>query len=216
MKKTGSERKTWILHRLACTAGGFTGGYIVLKTGLFANAQTLNMLSMVTASFDRQWHKLILFSGALVLYASAVFLCVVIQKKTSFDTKRVSLLISSAGLLFYTFIPMQINGYAVLYPSFFMMSLQWVAFSEAYHGFNSSTIFSTNNLRQTVYSLGEYLFDRDPSQLERGLFFLGSLLFFHLGVLSACISVKLFAGKGAAIGLIPIFCAYAETFSPDE
>ena len=55
------------------------------------------------------------------------------------------------------------------------------------NGYVSSTIFSTNNLKQTVLSAAEYLLYKDEEEIrkEKGrkaAFFGGTLLSFHLGV----------------------------------
>ena len=68
-----------------------------------------------------------------------------------------------------------------LYPMFFAMAVQWLAFTSA-SGFSSATVFSTNNTRQFVTGLTEYFYSHEKSHLLRAKFFAGTLICFHSGV----------------------------------
>lgn len=58
---------------------------------------------------------------------------------------------------------------------------EWVAYTQA-AGFNSATIFSTNNLRQSVEGLTDYLCTREEKYFRKFAFYGATLLCFHLGV----------------------------------
>src|SRR5699024_11733141 len=59
------------------------------------------------------------------------------------------------------------------------LAFQWCIFKGAM-GYTSSTIFSTNNIKQTVVSLTEYFLIQDTTikqeKLKKGCFFGGTLL----------------------------------------
>ena len=79
-------------------------------------------------------------------------------------------------------------------PLFFAAPIQWNAYAGD-AGYGSSTIFSTNNIRQTVTSLTSYLIDGDIKMKRKAQFFGMTLLFFHIGVALASVA-EIFLGKG--------------------
>ncbi len=93
-------------------------------------------------------------------------------------------------------------GALALYPIFFAMSVQWGAFNGA-QGFNSSTIFSTNNTKQTSLALAHYLCEKDPMYLAKCWFYAATLLCFHLGATLSFFAVKL-CGLRASWCVIPL------------
>jgi uncharacterized membrane protein YoaK (UPF0700 family) len=101
-------------------------------------------------------------------------------------------------------LPQNLYSFVYLLPLFFMMSTQWSVF----HGigeYNSSTIFSTNNLRQMTISLTEYYLDgkTDEKKLHRGKFFANSLLWYHIGVAYSYFAYELFA-QYAILAALPL------------
>ena len=93
---------------------------------------------------------------------------------------------SMAALAVMGLIPAEVNPFVALYPVFFATAFQWCAFTGA-KGYVSATIFSTNNLKQTVTSFADYLLSGKEEagrekKLEKALFYGGTLLYFHVGV----------------------------------
>lgn len=93
-----------------------------------------------------------------------------------------------------------------LYPVFFAMSIQWSSFAGA-RGFYSSTIFSTNNTKQTSLALANYLCDGDKAHLRKLWFYFFTLLSFHTGAAAAFFAVKWWYIRGA-LAVLP-FIAWA-------
>ena len=98
----------------------------------------------------------------MLLYAGAVFTAVYLSKKGRIDMKLFSMAVNAAGFIVLGLLPADINRCVGLYPTFIMMSIQWVVFGSI-GGYASSPIFSTNNLRQTVGALAEYVCDHKKS-----------------------------------------------------
>ena len=72
------------------------------------------------------------------------------------DLHYISIGIDILACLLLAGLPEQMDPVLALYPMFFATAVQWLAFTGA-AGYNSATIFSTNNLRQCFASLSEYL-----------------------------------------------------------
>ena len=97
------------------------------------------------------------------------------------------------------------NPVLALYPMFFATAVQWLAFTGA-AGYNSATIFSTNNLRQCFASLSEYLYEHKAEQKRKCIFYAGTLLCFHLGVLY-CWACLRFFGVQSIYACLPLLAA---------
>ncbi len=170
--------------------GGFFGAYAILgPSGLFGNAQTVNLLQMLFDSLFGQWYSLLLHAGALLCYILGVMTAVILNRKYHQDTHRISPLITLICTLLLGMLPSDMPHTAFLYPIFFAMSFQWTAFSGA-DGFNSSTIFSTNNVKQATIGLAEYICDGDREHLHRTVFFGRTLISFHFGAALGFLAIQ--------------------------
>lgn len=206
MNKDVLERS---LHLNMAMIGGFLGGYAILNYhDLFGSAQTSNMIALAldaAGRSDGQWPFRIL---ALVVYITGFVVTVILSHKISdLNLKRISIILDGIVLLVVSFYPEDINSFVALYPMFFATAFQWCSFRGA-DGFVSSTIFSTNNLRQCTTGFAEYMCSRDKEALRRGVFFGRVLLFYHIGVMGAFLSCMKFDLKGSWIGLLPVLTAF--------
>ena len=175
------------IHHLMAACGGFMGVYaIVSRMGVFGSAQTANLIELVCDILGRDPLEISYRVLALAIYIGAMVLFVVLEKRSSWDVKRVSIVIDLAAVAVPGFIPEGINPFAALYPVFFASSFQWCAFKGA-GSYVSATIFSTNNLKQTVTAAVEACLSRRDGEahdkmVQKALFFGGTLVCFHLGV----------------------------------
>ena len=191
-----------------CIFGGFAGGYALLtRMENFGAAQTSNMIELVLCLLGRNWWELLIRLGAFLCYVSAILLTVIIQKKTHFNSHLYVLLIDAVAVLLLAFIPADINPVLGLYPMFFMLATQWSIFHGA-KGYTCSTIFSTNNLKQTVLAYTNYYLERKPEEKEKGKFFLSSLLCFHGGVAVSYFGCTYIGVTSILISLLPLFAAF--------
>lgn len=167
-------------HLAFCAVGGFFGCYAVLvHGGIMGNAQTTNLLELVIDLLRWQLPDMLLHLGALALYVLGTMLAVVLF-----------------------LLPPELDPVVALYPIFFAMSIQWSSFAGA-RGFYSSTIFSTNNTKQTSLALAGYLCDRDRAHLRKMWFFLATLGCFHVGAAWAFCAVKWWFTRGA-LAVLPL------------
>ena len=190
-------------HRGACLCGGFLGGFALLEiAGTLGNAQTMNLIELVLALLGGNFAEVGLRLIAFALYFAAAMLFVWVRDVSPWRPKVVSLLITALAAVALALIPQTAPTVVRLWPIFFAMSFQWNAFPGAY-GYQSSSIFSTNNTRQVGLSLAEYLIGHDAQKLHKARFFLGSLLCFHIGVAIAwCAACWL--GTFAPLGVWPL------------
>ncbi len=202
-------KKQMITHFAVSSFGGFMGGYAIINfCELFANAQTANMIHLVSKLFEKDYSGLVFVIASLFSYMAGNSFCVLFKKFTNKDMRASSLImdvfvVAAVGILVhFTSISF------VLLPILFVMPVQWNAFNDD-AGYISSTIFSTNNLRQATMSLVSYLTDKDKAQLKKTKFFWLTILSFHIGVAMVC-AASLYLGTSSIwFGFIPAFAAVA-------
>ena len=192
-------------HYIAAFLGGFLGIFpIVNAVHFLGSAQTSNLIDIVLGAFRGDWKGVALHALGAVLYCFAIFLVTFLSKHIKFNIKIIAVLVDSTCAFVMWRFPINKNFplTVYLYPTFFTMAFQWCAFKGAY-GFTSSTIFSSNNLRQFIASLTEIFCNGDRTFVLKAKFFGMTLLAFHLGVLTSVILWKHFANAGFLFALLP-------------
>lgn len=195
--------------------GGFIGGYAILNhCDLFGSAQTANMISLALAVGGRQSSDWLVRILGLFIYIAGIVSTVFLPKMMkNINLKRCSICIDMAALVLVGILPESTNHFVALYPLFFATAFQWCSFKGA-DGFVSSSIFSTNNLRQCTASFAEYFASHDREALRKGKFFGKVLICFHLGAVLSVPICQTLGLKGSFLFLIPCVTAlglnYAE------
>ena len=118
--------------------------------------------------------------------------------------KIVSFIVTSLAIPMVGLLCMTGNPFLSVLPIVFAMPIQWNAFKTA-GGNSSSTIFSSNNVRQAVILLTGYVMDRDAKSLRNARFYWATLLFFHIGVASSMLYVM----KYESAALLMLIVVYA-------
>ena len=191
-----------LVHYCASSIGGFWGGYtIVNHTEIFGNAQTGNLLKMV---LDLT-HGDLSFLGFMIIsffvYCGGNVFYVLVRRKARISMKIVSMICSAAAIAVVGALPFVRNDYIACYPIIFVAPIQWNAFKIA-GGNSSSTIFSSNNVRQAAMLTTNFFLNRDRQTLEKARFYWLTLLSFHLGAAFAGVTSLFF-------GVYAIWFCYA-------
>ncbi len=190
------------MHYNMAAVGGVFGGFAVCNLGeIFGNAQTLNLIGLVYNLVYCNFETFLLRITAALLYLLGFGAAVVIPKKLRLHSDIISIVIDIAAFITLAFMPENINFIISLYPIFFATAFQWTAF-EYIDGYSSSTIFSSNNYRQFMTSLIEYIIDKDKSRIAKIRVFGLTLLYFHLGVALACIAALFIGRLSAFVGIV--------------
>lgn len=196
------SKKELFLHSNMCIIGGYLGAYALLcRCANFGSAQTNNMIQIFLCILGRDYIDFFLRILGFLLYASAIVICVVLSKKTSCNMQKYAITVDFLGMILLCFVPASINPIIGILPIFFIMATQWSVF----HGvgeYNSSTIFSTNNLRQMIIGTCNYFLTKDQTALNRAKFYGNSLLWYHIGVILSFFACREF-GTYASLFSIP-------------
>ena len=198
----------WYRHLSFAAVGGFFAAYaVLLRMGVMANAQTLNLLELLISILRCNWLTALMHVGALALYVLGTMSTVVLPHLFGWDMRRVCPIIDALCAVLLAFLPAEMPVIPSLYPIFFAMSVQWSSFTGAQDHI-SSTIFSTNNTKQASLSLARHLCTREQGQIRRMWFYVSTILCFHAGATVAYFSVLLLEVKGSLCVLPLIGWAY--------
>ncbi len=187
-----------------CTAGGFIAAYSVLNHADFlASAQTANLIHITLCITGKNFTELFLRIIAVLIYIAGMALPILISKYTHINVKMFCIFTEITMVVLLFFFTEKMQTIIALYPVFFMTSMQWNSFPSV-DSFTSSSVFSTNNLKQFITSYIEYICDKDRTHLKKTKFFGCVLLTYHIGVVFSYFMYKEFAMKGVIFCLIPL------------
>ncbi|MDE6312160.1 MAG: DUF1275 domain-containing protein [Lachnospiraceae bacterium] len=195
------EKLQTILHCSMAVIGGFLGAYGLLnRQDVFGNAQTANMMWLILCILGKDFQGTLLRIGGLLLYMAGIVCATLWSKYCKVHIHYLALVVDAIAMLSLGLLPKDMNVVLALYPVFFAAALQWCAFPGVY-GYNCSTIFSTNNLRQFTSALAEYLYSHNKKYSHKAKFY-GSVLFsYHFGVAISFVVYCFLGILGSFVGL---------------
>ena len=198
------EQLESVIHYNMAFIGGFFGAYALLNFHeLFASAQTSNMIHIAIVLVGHNFTEFMFRLFMMIVYMGGLVFTVLIPKYTKLNLQLLSALINGVTIIILYVMPQSTNNYISLLPICFATAIQWNSFKGAY-GYISSSIFSTNNLRQFTTATTEFLCDKDKTHLFKIKFYGFTLLFFHLGVALSYIVYLWLGIKGIAVCMVPV------------
>lgn len=190
-----------ILHCSMAVIGGFLGAYAILnRHDVFGNAQTSNMIWLILCILGKDFKAVLIRIGALLLYMAGIVLTTLWPKYFKIHVHYLALIVDGIAMIILGLLPKEMDLILALYPIFFAMALQWCAFPGVY-GYNCSTIFSTNNLRQFTSALTEYFCSHDKKSAHKAKFYGSVLLSYHFGVAVSFVVYHFLEISGSFVGL---------------
>ncbi|MCD8026814.1 MAG: DUF1275 domain-containing protein [Clostridiales bacterium] len=198
------EKREMQLHFAVSAVGGFFGGYAIFNhCDILGNSQTANIIHLFGKIFTGDLSGIAFMVAALVTYISGNVFCVAAKKFIKIDLRVISFLFDAAAITAIGVLPRVSNDYLALLPILFVAPIQWNAFQKAGE-YTSSTIFSTNNLRQASMASAGYFIDKDKKQLKKAKFFWTTLLSFNTGAGAACVLSGFFGVDSVWFGFVPL------------
>lgn len=200
-----------ILHFNMCLTGGILGVYaLLMRGGNFGSAQTGNLIEAMISALSGDFFDVMLRVGALIIYGGTLVGIFLLSKCFKGNIRQLCIAVEAAGILVTGFIPETVSPIVALYPVFFVTACQWGIFCGA-RGYNSATIFSTNNIRQMLFGWTEYVRTKDPKQKDKALFYTITLICYHTGVVLGYIAIQFFSVHGVWICFVPLCIALGIT-----
>jgi uncharacterized membrane protein YoaK (UPF0700 family) len=170
---------------LLALAGGFLDAYTYLsRGGVFANAQTGNMVLLGIRLAERNWSGAVRYLIPIIAFAAGVLLAEWIQSalknRANVRWRQAVLLLEIALLIVIGFVPDGSWNWTVNVAVSFVCALQVEAF-RTMHGLSYATTMCTGNLRSGTESLFFYFQTKNRILLSNGIKYYAIIVVFILG-----------------------------------
>lgn len=206
-------QKDVTIHHFMAFCGGLMGVYSIAgRMGVFAAAETTNLIEIVCDIMGKDNLQFMYRVIALLIYSMAIALHTIMKRKTRLDLRLLSLGFDALAVVALSLIPVDIDPFVALYPLFFASAFQWCSFDGA-KGYTCSTIFSTNNLRQTVSAIVDWMIlpgddERKYKSREKAGFFGGTMISFYMGVAIGYIAYKGLGNISVLLSMLPLIAVF--------
>jgi uncharacterized membrane protein YoaK (UPF0700 family) len=154
-----------------------------VRDGVFANAQTGNVVLMSQNFMQGEWNKGLRYMLPLISFAAGIFLAERIESRFKTGSKihwrQIILFIEIAMLLAVGFMPTGFNMLANIMVSF-SCAMQVQTFRKV-HGYGYASTMCIGNLRSGTESLSQYFRTKEKGLLYKALHFFGIILIFAIG-----------------------------------
>lgn len=197
-------RRNLLIHLLMAFMGGYAGMYGILVRGSFGQAVTSNLANVFRHLLlgDNVEDGILRF-GAILVFLFALGFTHVLQMKERRLAEIVCIVSQTICILISAAIPEDTAGALALYPIFFLTGIQWGTFTGA-EGFNSSTIFCSNNSKQALFGWIDYVLTGKHESFKQGLFYTATLVFFYVAVVISVFMSDRFGATAILLELLPL------------
>ena len=209
--------RPWVYWLLILAAGWFGAYTVVLRGGVFCNAQTANVVMLAVALGKQNWARAAYLLIPITAYFAGAFFSEYLGKSVKklrflrWDTILIGIEIAVVLVLgaLPVWAPDQIAQIALN----FICSMQFNTFRQV-QGIPAATTFVTNHIRQVGSTAAKLIRHKTPESAEKIKVHSIMILFFIIGGVIGTICCKLFKYRsiwGTAIVLGAIFIRLAYT-----
>ena len=186
------------LSALLSFSGGLQDAYTYnVRGGIFANAQTGNVVLMSQSFMLGEWEIALQYMLPLIFFAAGIFITERIENRfksgSRIHWRQIVLFIEIIMLLIVGFLPSSLNMPANIMVSF-TCAMQVQTFRKV-HGFGYASTMCIGNLRSGTESLSQYFRTKEKKLLYKAMHFFGIILIFAIGAgIGGILSLKLGLG----------------------
>ena len=187
--------------------GGFLGTYAILThNGTFGSAETGNMMELAVEVTSLELDTVAVRLLAFLVFGAAIVISYLLTTYSKWNMRKLAIWIDAIGLLTTVFLPDSLDPIAGLYPIFFCAAFQWGTYCGA-EGYNSASIFITNNYKQLLLAWTRYFIEKDRKLLAKAVLYSMTVISFFAGACIGCFSVYSWGKSGAFVCLLPLAAA---------
>lgn len=218
LKRQMSE--TFLTGALLALSGGYFDAYTYLsRGGVFANAQTGNIVLFGISFVEGDYLKMLSYAISVLSFVLGIFTAELIRKtedKNPFHWRQIIILIEMAAVLIAALLPVsEKNMYTYNMTAnviiSFVCSLQVQSFRKI-NGIVCATTMCTGNLRSGTDCLVQFKHSGNKKQLYDGLNYYAINIFFIIGAVISAFVVDVFGGASVIFCLIPLSAVFVLMF----
>ena len=219
MRRSRQMSESIELGIVLALAGGFMDAYSYMcRDGVFANAQTGNMLLLGINLSERNWGMALHYLFPVLAFAVGIALADVVRvhakDKSLFHWRQLSVLCEALVLFVVCFFPQSMNLAANSLTSL-ACGIQVESFRKI-HGNGIATTMCIGNLRSATQHMCSYANTKDKEYIKKGLLYYGIIFFFVIGAVIGNACVEMFAEKALLIASAILAVAFVMMFVDGE
>ena len=191
MEKAKTSMDHYHMFILLMLSGGFMGAYsYYLKGGVFANAETANLLILALNAANGDWQRMVSVLIPITTFFIGTFLSELLSDRLKRRWPSLLLVGEMLLLALLSFLP-QSTPFTIYHVAIALISsMQYNTFRQA-RGVQLSTLFCT-------------LKDGDRGALRKSMYHIGMILTFVLGALSCALASRILGTHTLVLGVIPL------------
>lgn len=184
IQKKLQKSESFRLSALLSFSGGLQDAYTYnMRDGVFANAQTGNVVLMSQNFMSGEWRHGLRYLLPLIAFAAGIFLTERIESRFKnserIHWRQIVLFFEIIILAIVGFLPAEYNMVANMLVSF-ACAMQVQTFRKV-HGYGYASTMCIGNLRSGTESLSHYIRTKEKPYLRKALHFFGIILVFAIG-----------------------------------
>ncbi|MFV0497951.1 MAG: YoaK family protein [Candidatus Fimivivens sp.] len=208
--------ETLLIGALLAVVGGFLDAYTYLcRGGVFANAQTGNIVLVGVHLAQGDWGHCLYYLAPILAFAQGIFAAEAIKRffcaHPKFHWRQVVIAFETLVLFSIAFIPKSGDMLANILVSF-VCALQVQSFRKM-HGSTYATTMCTGNLRSATECLWVFWRTKEKAQLQNALRYYSVIVFFVLGAVLGVLLARTLGLNAILFVCIPLGTVFALLFS---
>lgn len=212
--------ETFLIGALLAIAGGFLDAYsYIARGGVFANAQTGNIVLLGMNIASGSWGRVIYYLVPVLAFAAGVIVAELIKgyfkRRPAIHWRQIILLVEIFVLLGVAFIPQGDLDLAANTAVSFICSLQVESFRKV-NGNAFATTMCTGNLRSGTELLCRFFQTGESVLLRRSMQYFGIILFFLVGAVIGFFFTENFGIKSVLFCCLLLFLVFLILFIKSE
>ena len=218
--KTRQMSETFLMGTLLALTGGFLDAYTYIsRGGVFANAQTGNIVLLGLNMASGQWSRVLYYLVPIIAFVLGIFLAESIRGKCMYNRKmhwrQLVLILEMLVLLFVAVLPQGKFDMIANVAVSFICAMQVESFRKV-NGNAFATTMCTGNLRSGTERLYRFGRTGEVKELEKSLQYYEIILIFIIGAMAGMWLTKQFAQKAVLFACGMLFLAFLMMFVRSE
>lgn len=208
--------ETMLIGLLLAFVGGYLDAYTyLLHGGVFANAQTGNMVLLFIHLAEGEWTKAGYYIIPIAAFALGILVTDLLKRRfagtRSIHWRQISVLAELFILVIIGFLPAGVSDGVINITVSFVCAVQVASFSRL-HGMGYATTMCTNNLRQAVENMASFQMDGDRAAGSRAVKYLAIIAVFCLGAFFCTLAVRAFSYHSIFLCCLPLLGVWLYLF----
>ena len=198
---------------LLAMLGGFLDAYTyILKNGVFANAQTGNLVLLSIAVFNGKHALIPKYALPILFFSAGILLSEFIKLNGSIksEVRKIKLMLVFEALLLVLIgaTSVHVNAAFTTCTVSFLAAIQVGMFNKL-EGAAVATTMITGNLKSSMQNLHSFLRDKDKRALKRCIQYILVIVFFGIGAAGGAFLTEIFKDNSIYFCLLFLFASYA-------